>query len=59
MVLIAIMGLIMMAGCNNIATYCAAQVSILQANTVCCSIADFEFSKGILYGRLYRYNLLY
>ncbi|GKZ20302.1 hypothetical protein AbraIFM66951_001364 [Aspergillus brasiliensis] len=25
MVLIAIMGLIMMAGCNNIATYCAAQ----------------------------------
>src|SRR5690242_8831266 len=27
MVLIAIMGLIMMAGCNNIATYCAAQVS--------------------------------
>lgn len=28
MVLIAIMGLIMMAGCNNIATYCAAQVSL-------------------------------
>lgn len=26
MVLIAMMGLIMMAGCNNIATYCAAQV---------------------------------
>jgi hypothetical protein len=26
MVLIAIMGLIMMACCNNIATYCAAQV---------------------------------
>jgi hypothetical protein len=29
MVLIAIMGLIMMACCNNIATYCAAQVRIL------------------------------
>lgn len=27
MVLIAIMGLIMMAGCNNITTYCAAQVN--------------------------------
>ena len=26
MLVIAIMGLIMMAGCNNIATYCAAQV---------------------------------
>jgi hypothetical protein len=31
MVLIAIMGLIMMACCNNIATYCAAQVSIHQS----------------------------
>lgn len=28
MILIAIMGLIMMAGCNNIATYCAAQVGL-------------------------------
>lgn len=27
MILIAMMGLIMMAACNNIATYCAAQVS--------------------------------
>lgn len=27
MIVIAIMGLIMMAACNNIATYCAAQVS--------------------------------
>lgn len=27
MVLIAIMGLIMMAGCHNITTYCAAQVN--------------------------------
>ena len=27
MIVIAIMGLIMMATCNNIATYCAAQVS--------------------------------
>lgn len=26
MLVVAIMGLIMMAGCNNIATYCAAQV---------------------------------
>ena len=31
MVLIAIMGLIMMASCTNIATYCAAQVSF----TIC------------------------
>jgi hypothetical protein len=27
MIAIAMMGLIMMASCNNIATYCAAQVS--------------------------------
>lgn len=44
MVLIAIMGLIMMAGCNNIATYCAAQVSILRAETACHSIPNTEFS---------------
>jgi hypothetical protein len=34
MVLIAIMGLIMMACCNNIATYCAAQVSILPSHLI-------------------------
>jgi hypothetical protein len=30
MILIAIMGLIMMASCTNIATYCAAQVGELR-----------------------------
>lgn len=43
MVSIAIMGLIMMAGCNNIATYCAAQVRTLQDVQVYRCIADRGF----------------
>lgn len=43
MVSIAIMGLIMMASCNNIATYCAAQVRILQDVQLCRCIANPGF----------------
>lgn len=59
MVLIAIMGLIMMAGCNNIATYCAAQVSALHAAHAHLDISNSSSVAGILHGRLHRYNLLY
>lgn len=57
MILIAIMGLIMMAGCNNIATYCAAQsfytvglTGVIFCVDVMTSDTSTLRNRGIAYG---------
>lgn len=49
MVLIAIMGLIMMAACQNIATYCAAQVSLLCTGPTADSLAETDLLPQAFY----------
>lgn len=58
MILIAIMGLIMMAACNNIATYCAAQVCF-SIHTLHWPRSKSLISQGILYCWIHRCYFLH
>lgn len=58
MILIAIMGLIMMAACKNIATYCAAQVCCYDLYPPQIHVKTTN-SPGILYCRIHRCHFLH
>ena len=62
MLLITIIGLIMMACCHNIATYCAANVSSFHQFVHLYSLYDHEdlhiLFLGILDDRIHRFNFL-